>query len=128
MQRIEVLAHGQMRQVRKRRENAGVQGNLAGKLPLARAHLLPTEPIRGCNGDIAGRSEKNLCRDARGGYEKGKRASNRNRNQRPPIDSRDAFRERDPKQREKRRRVMKVNRPLRRTPGKKVLEKNRRGD
>src|SRR6266513_980752 len=98
-----------MRQVRKRREDTGLRRNLADKRPLARAGLFPTEPIRGRSGDIARRPEKNLGCDARGDYEKRNCAPEGERSRRPAIDSRDAFRERDPKQREKRSRVMKVN-------------------
>ena len=129
MQRIQFLAHGQMRQIRKRRENAGVRRNLADKRLLARAGLFPTEPIRGRSRRYRRPAQEKL----------GLRCTRRLREGEVSVESRtgidvhrsiasDAFRERDPKQWEKGSRVMKVNRPLRRTPGEKVLEKNRRSD
>src|SRR5664279_1910589 len=125
---MQVLAHGQMRQLGERRENTGLWRNLIDKGLLAIAGLSPTDPICGCDGNAAAGSEENLGRDARGNYEKGERASNRNRQRRPSIDSGGAFGERNPKQREKGSRVMKVNGPLRRTPGEEMLEEDRARD
>ena len=106
MQRMQVFAHGQVRQVGKGREDACLRRNLTDKRLLASTGRLPLGPIRGRSGDIAGRSEKKLSRDAPRDDEKGKGALDLDRKGRPPLDFRGAFRERDPKQRQERSRVM----------------------
>src|SRR6059058_3358538 len=117
-----------MREVGQRGHHAAGWWNLSNESVLACTFLTGFKPIRGGSDDARDRPEPNLGGHTAENDQPCGGAGNERRKVFPLSGSRDCFDRCDPEERKERRGVMKVNHPFRRAPGKKMLQKNWRGD
>src|SRR5947208_2615764 len=117
-----------MREIRQRRNDTGRRRNLVDENTLASAIVLTGWPLRDAPGNAFDRAKNNLRGHTSADDKKRNPDSDPSRNTRRALHPGHGLRERHPEQRDEGGTIVKVNRPLGRTPGKKMLEQDRRGD